>query len=154
MVAEELADLLVSNGLSLAVAESCTGGMISSMISDVPGSSRYFLAGLVTYSDDSKISLLGVRKATLIEHGAVSQAVAGEMAAGVRTLMRSDIGISATGIAGPEGATEEKPVGLVEFAMALEGRIVSDRRVFSGDRQEVKRAASEHALRMIIEELE
>jgi len=154
MVAEEMADLLVSNGLSLAVAESCTGGMISNMITDVPGSSRYFLAGLVTYSDDSKMSLLGVRKATLIEHGAVSQAVASEMAVGVRTLMRSDIGISATGIAGPEGETEEKPVGLVEFAMAIEGRIVSDRRVFSGDRQEVKRAASEHALRMIIEELE
>jgi len=153
MILERVAELLSSKGLTLALAESCTGGMISHMITDLPGASRYFMASIVTYSDSSKMSLLGVKEGTLIEHGAVSAEVAAEMAIGVRELVGSDIGLSATGIAGPGGATEEKPVGLVHFALSTGGILRTDSKVFSGDREQVRRAASKYAMGLILETL-
>jgi PncC family amidohydrolase len=150
MIAEEVGRELGRRGLTLAVAESCTGGLISDMITDVPGSSGYFLAGLVTYGDRSKMELLGVSEASLIRYGAVSAQVVKEMAEGARAATGADIGLSATGIAGPGGGNNEKPVGLVHFALSHGGKMLHQQRMFSGDRRGVKRAASEHALGMLL----
>ncbi len=136
------------------MAESCTGGLIASLITDIPGSSDYFLVGLVTYSNESKVSLLGVREDTLRDHGAVSAPTAEEMAAGARAAAGADVGLAVTGIAGPEGGSKEKPVGLVFFALDHRGEKEVQRVIFSGDRIAIKRAAAEHALNMLIERLE
>jgi nicotinamide-nucleotide amidase len=105
--------LLQRRGATLALAESCTGGLLAKRLTDMPGSSAYFTEGLVTYSDESKERLLGVPHEMLVEHGAVSEPVAEAMAEGVRKLAGADYGLSITGVAGPDGGTEEKPVGLV-----------------------------------------
>jgi nicotinamide-nucleotide amidase len=110
--------LLRDQGKSLAVAESCTGGLIAQKLTDVPGSSDYFLGGVVAYSNAAKVSLLGVPEALLREHGAVSEPVACKMAEGVRARFGADFGIATTGISGPGGGSEEKPVGLVYVALA------------------------------------
>ena len=110
--------LLKENGATLALAESCTGGLLAKRLTDVAGSSAYFKEGLVTYSNESKERLLGVPKEMLLEHGAVSEIVARKMADGVRKLAGSDYGLSVTGIAGPDGGTEEKPVGLVFIGLS------------------------------------
>jgi nicotinamide-nucleotide amidase len=108
-----VARLLLSRHSTLALAESCTGGLLAKRLTDMPGSSEYFKEGLVTYSNESKERLLGVPHEMLAEHGAVSEPVARKMAAGARKLSGADLGLSVTGIAGPDGGTEEKPVGLV-----------------------------------------
>src|SRR5919205_211603 len=105
--------LLKEKGATLALAESCTGGLIAKRLTDLPGSSAYFTEGLVTYSNESKERLLGVPQATIVDHGAVSEQVAREMAEGARRVSGADYGLSVTGIAGPDGGTQEKPVGLV-----------------------------------------
>ncbi|HEX8672968.1 MAG TPA: competence/damage-inducible protein A [Longimicrobium sp.] len=130
---ETVGKLLKERGLTLAVAESCTGGLIGHRITDVPGSSAYFLLGVATYSNEAKERVLGVRADTLHEHGAVSTQTAEEMAEGVRRLAGADLGVSTTGIAGPGGGTEEKPVGTVCIAVAWEGGVWS-RRYDVGDR--------------------
>ena len=112
--------LLKERGSTLALAESCTGGLLAKRLTDSPGSSAYFEEGLVTYSNDAKERLLGVKHETLMEHGAVSEAVAGEMAKGVRKTAGADYGLSVTGVAGPDGGTEEKPVGLVWIGVSDE----------------------------------
>ena len=112
--------LLLKRGATLAVAESCTGGQIASWLTDVPGSSDYFLFSGVTYSNDSKIAVLGVEPRTLAEHGAVSEATAAEMAAGARRIAGADFGLATSGIAGPSGGTAEKPVGTVCIGLATE----------------------------------
>jgi nicotinamide-nucleotide amidase len=108
-----VARLLTERGATLALAESCTGGLLAKRLTDMPGSSAYFTEALVTYSNESKERLLGVPHALIVEHGAVSEAVAREMAEGVRRVSGADYGLSVTGVAGPDGGTEEKPVGLV-----------------------------------------
>ena len=150
---EEVGALLAERGETLAVAESLTGGLVTSLITDVPGSSRYLLEGVVAYANGSKMATLGVREATLIAHGAVSEEVAIEMAKGVAHRSGADWGISTTGIAGPTGATPEKPLGLVYVGVAgvLGARAV--RHVFDGDRLAVKRASAEAALLLLLEEL-
>ena len=117
---EAVGRLLAERGLTVAVAESCTGGLIAHRLTNVPGSSRYFLGGVVAYANEVKEGVLGVRSETLRRHGAVSQETALEMARGVRRLLGADIALSATGIAGPAGGTPEKPVGLVYVALAAE----------------------------------
>lgn len=117
-LAAEVHDLLSRAGLTLSLAESCTGGMLASQLVDFPGSSRYLHQGLVTYSDAAKIKLLGVSPRTLQQHGAVSLATAKEMAQGARELLNSDFALSTSGIAGPSGGSEEKPVGTVALALA------------------------------------
>jgi nicotinamide-nucleotide amidase len=138
--------MLAERTLTIAVAESCTGGLISSRLTDVPGSSRYVERGLVTYSNASKIELLGVPAALIAEHGAVSDPVATAMAEGIRTAAKVDIGIGVTGIAGPDGGTPGKPVGTVSIAVAAgaDSRVRTFR--FVGGREMVKFQASQAAL--------
>jgi nicotinamide-nucleotide amidase len=124
---ETVGRLLRERGLTLAIAESCTGGRIGDRVTDVPGSSEYFLLGVATYADQAKVRVLGVSERTLAEHGAVSTQTAEEMAMGVRRISGADIGLSTTGIAGPGGGTEEKPVGTVCIGLAWEGGVWSRR---------------------------
>lgn len=124
---DAVGDMLRARGLTLAVAESCTGGLIGHRITDVPGSSAYFLGGVVAYADAAKTGLLGVRPETLSRHGAVSTEVAEEMAAGVRLRFGADLGLATTGIAGPGGGTPGKPVGTVCVALAWPGGTESRR---------------------------
>lgn len=134
---------------TIALAESCTGGLVSSMITDVPGASEYFLGSVVSYANAAKEGLLGVTEATLAGHGAVSAEAAREMALGARVRFGSDIAVSVTGIAGPDGGSPEKPVGTVYFALASrEGASIGKKRLFVGDRTVVRRAASVQALEL------
>jgi len=135
---EILGRLLADRGLTLAAAESCTGGLIGHRITSVPGSSRYFAGGVVAYSNQSKVDLLGVSAETLAREGAVSDRTAREMAEGVRKRMGTDLGLAVTGIAGPDGATRDKPVGTVYIALACKGDAFSRRYRFWGTREQVK----------------
>ena len=141
--------MLTDAGLTLAVAESCTGGLIGHRLTNVPGSSRYFLASLTTYSNESKIELLGVPEETIGEHGAVSAETAAAMAEGVRRATGADIGLSVTGIAGPEGGTPTKPVGLVFVAQADAGGTVTEELRLRGDRSMIKERAAQAALYLL-----
>ena len=151
----ELIDILKSQGLKLALAESCTGGMIAASITDVSGSSAVLERGYVTYSNQSKIDCLGVSKATLANHGAVSAETAKEMAAGALNNSRADIALSVTGIAGPDGGTTEKPVGLVYFGLARRNlqNVQTFTAKFEGDRHEIRQNAAQFALNAIYEGL-
>jgi nicotinamide-nucleotide amidase len=140
---------LAISGFTLAVAESCTGGLISERLTNVPGSSKYFVEGLVTYSNESKTRLLGVDKKLILEFGAVSQQVARDMARGVRHRAKTDFGLAVTGIAGPDGGSEEKPVGLVFIALADEAHTEHKRFVLPGDRELIRWRASQAALDML-----
>lgn len=138
--------LLVARGLRIGVAESCTGGLIASRLTDVPGSSRYVDQAVVVYANEAKIDLLGVPEELLREHGAVSEPVAVAMAEGIKARARAGVGVGVTGIAGPSGGSPEKPVGTVVIAVVTDG----DRRVrtlrFFGEREQVKFQASQSAL--------
>lgn len=151
MLAHELGRLLKARGLTLAVAESCTGGKLGDIITEVPGSSHYFLGGIVSYSDEAKVALLSVEKSVLHSKGAVSEEVALQMASGVRDFLRASIGVGITGIAGPSGGTTSKPVGLVYIAVSSEHSSVCTRNLFDGDRSEIKLKAAKKALEMVKE---
>jgi len=137
-MARVIGDLLRDRKLTLAVAESCTGGLIGDLLTDVPGSSDYFLGGVVAYSNDAKVDLLKVRTETLREFGAVSDRTVREMAEGIQRTMKAGMGIAVTGIAGPDGGSEEKPVGTVHVGLAADGGIVSGKYRFWGNREQVK----------------
>lgn len=147
---ERVKDLFVRKGLTLAAAESCTGGFISSRLTDVPGSSAYFIGGIVSYANSAKVELLGVPSAVIREHGAVSERTARLMAQGVRRRFPADIGIAVTGIAGPGGGTKEKPAGLVYMAVAAGKGVESTKRLFSGTRLQIKKKTADAALRMAL----
>jgi nicotinamide-nucleotide amidase len=134
---------------TVAVAESCTGGLVSRMITDRPGSSNYFLEGAVTYTNSAKTRRLGVRPALFTRHGAVSEEVARAMATGIRRSSRATYGLSITGIAGPGGGTREKPVGLVHIACAAPGKITSKRFTLKGDRSWIRQRSSVMALDLL-----
>jgi nicotinamide-nucleotide amidase len=142
-------DLLAERGLRIGVAESCTGGLIASRLTDVPGSSRYVDQAVVVYANEAKTDLLGVPADLLREQGAVSEPVAVAMAEGIRARARAGVGVGVTGIAGPSGGTPEKPVGMVVIAVVTE----ADRRVrtyrFFGEREQVKFQAAQAALDMV-----
>jgi nicotinamide-nucleotide amidase len=140
---------LAITGFTVSVAESCTGGLIAQRLTSVPGSSRYFLEGVVTYSNQSKTRLLGVDKKLIKEFGAVSQQVARDMARGVRHKAKTDFGLAITGIAGPDGGSEEKPVGLVYIALADDAHTEHKRFMIPGDRELVRWRASQAALNML-----
>ena len=146
--------LLTDKGLTLVVAESCTGGLIGHRITEVPGSSRYFRGSITAYAYDVKETLLSVSRETLDRHGAVSAPTAREMAEGVRQAVGADIGMSATGIAGPSGGTPEKPVGLVYLGLAAGDGVWVESEVFEGDRWENKAASAEAALDLLRRYLE
>ncbi len=142
-------NLLVERNWRIAVAESCTGGLITSRLTDVPGSSRYVERGVVAYTNESKVALLGVAAALIDEHGAVSEPVAIAMAEGIRMRAATNVGIGVTGIAGPGGGTPEKPVGTVAVAAAAADLVRSRLFRFIGDREHVKFQASQAALDMV-----
>jgi len=140
---------LLARGWTLATAESCTGGLIGHRLTLVPGSSSYYLGGVISYSNQLKTQLLQVPEAILREHGAVSEATAKAMAEGVRRLTGADVGIGVTGIAGPGGGTETKPVGLVYYSVALPERTVVEHRVFPYNREGNKEAAAQAVLGLL-----
>lgn len=142
-------DGLRAKGLTLAVAESCTGGLLSKRITDVAGCSDYYLGGVCSYSNAVKMNVLGVKAGTLDAHGAVSQETAEEMAEGVARALGADVGVGITGIAGPGGGTEEKPTGLVYISVYHDGRCVTRRTVNTYGRDRVRNHAASTALDMI-----
>jgi PncC family amidohydrolase len=146
-----LAELLRQRDKTIAVAETFTAGLVTDIITNVPGASRYFLGGIVAYDDRSKMKSLGVKQATLRVNGAVSEQTASEMAVGVRELFGSDYGVAITGLAGPGGASFGKPIGLVFFAFTNGKATIVERMEFTGDRLNIKRAAASQALRMTVE---
>ena len=141
-------------GVSLATAESCSGGLIAHRITNVPGSSAYFLGGVVSYSNEAKESLLGVAHDILVAHGAVSEPVARAMAEGARRVFGSDYAVGVTGIAGPDGGRPDKPVGLVYIAVAAPHGTIVMRNQFDGPRESVKEKAADLALSLLLEHLQ
>ena len=154
-LAVRVAERLQGAGRSLVVAESCTGGWVAKACTDLPGSSRWFLGGVVTYSDDLKVGLLGVSEDALRQQGAVSQGVVREMAVGALERLGGDVSVAVSGIAGPDGGVPGKPVGTVWFAWAvrhadqLEVRTALER--FDGDREAIRRQAVASALGGVLE---
>ena len=146
---DAVAKLLINNKMTIATAESCTGGLLAHRLTNVSGSSEYMLGGVVCYSNGVKISKVGVNEKTLITHGAVSEQTAGEMACGIQKQFQSDIGIGITGIAGPTGGTDEKPVGLVYIGLALKEELTVKRFLFLKDRKANKLLSSQTALNML-----
>jgi len=152
-LARELRALLVEGGLTIAVAESCTGGLLAALITDQPGSSAYFVGGVIAYSDDVKRDHLGVPAAMLKQHGAVSKEVAVAMAEGARSRFATAMAVSTTGIAGPDSDGSNKPVGLTYIAIASARGSSCHEYTFSGDRWSNRRQAAGQALRRVIEEV-
>lgn len=145
--------LLKERGLTLASAESCTGGLIAKLITDLPGASAVFRGGVVSYATEVKADVLGVPKGILDEHGAVSEPTARAMAEGVRKLMKADIAVSTTGVAGPDRDDRGNDVGTVYVALAAEGETVCRKLSLDGDREAIRTAAASHAFEMISEYL-
>ncbi len=147
---EMLGRLLNEKSLSLAVAESCTGGLVGHLITNIPGSSAYFHGGVIAYANEVKVEVLGVSPTTIESFGAVSKETVLEMAKGSRALLKADIGLSISGIAGPEGGTKEKPVGTVWIGISAPGLDSATLFKFLGDRQSVKEQAAQSALEFAI----
>lgn len=146
---DTVAEMLVNKDMTIGVSESCTGGLLSSKFIEYPGISKVFLEGAVTYSNEAKMRTLNVKKETLEKFGAVSHETAKEMAEGIAKRAGARIGVSTTGIAGPTGGTEEKPVGLVYFGIYVDGEVKSYKHIFTGDRNSVRNRASMTALDII-----
>lgn len=153
-LSQRAGQLLLARGLTLAVAESCTGGLLGDMITDVPGSSTWFLGGVQSYADAVKRAVLDVRAETLAQHGAVSAACAQEMARGVRRLIGADVALSVTGIAGPGGGTDGKPRGLTYIHLAADDVDLGRQFVWPGDRRANKLSSAAAALQLLIDYLE
>jgi nicotinamide-nucleotide amidase len=156
VLAVRAAAALLGRGISIAVAESCTGGYVAKLLTDVPGSSRWFDAGFITYSNESKQRQLGVSAETLAEHGAVSEQTVLEMAVGALVASRAQLSVAITGVAGPDGGTPLHPVGDVWFGRTT--RLADDsvggaavHRRFSGDRDAIRRHSAAFALEMLLE---
>lgn len=152
-IEDRIGELLVNNKLTIATAESCTGGMVAARMVNYPGISEAFMEGAVTYSNAAKMNRLGVQDETLRIYGAVSHETAGEMAMGIAITSGTDIGLSTTGIAGPGGGTLEKPVGLVYIGLYIRGKVVTRELRLSGDRQSIREKAALEVLEWLEEEL-
>ncbi|MEA4847378.1 MAG: competence/damage-inducible protein A [Clostridiaceae bacterium] len=150
---EVVLKLLQKEKLTLSLAESCTGGLIASRLTDVPGASASLICGVVSYSNAAKIKILGVREDTIANYGAVSSQTAEEMAAGAKKLNGTDIGLSVTGIAGPEGGSAKKPVGLCYIGIAAEDMVKAHKFIFNGNRTKIKWNSSSRALDILRREL-
>lgn len=147
---KDISKLLFSNNLTISIAESCTGGLISNKLTDIPGSSKYFKMGIVAYSNEAKIKLLGVKPKIIQDFGAVSSNTAIDMALGIKKFSNSDIGIGVTGIAGPEGGSKEKPVGLIFIAIVSNNiDVIFKKYLFEGNRKEIKEKISEATFDLI-----
>lgn len=149
-LAIQLGEQLKARKLALSVAESCTGGGICHAITDIAGCSEWFDCGFITYSNSSKTELLNISPALLAQHGAVSEEIAAAMAEGALANSDADVTISTTGIAGPTGAVPGKPVGTICFGWHIGGVTHTERRVFSGDRAQVRAQTVEHAMRKLL----
>lgn len=149
MSATPLIALYKQKGLTLATAESCTGGLVAGAVTAIAGSSAVFTHGFVTYANEAKTQMLGVPEAMLAAHGAVSAQVARAMAEGARARAGVDYAVSTTGIAGPDGGSAEKPVGTVWFGLAGPGGSIAHHRLFQGNRDEIRAQAVEFALRLL-----
>ena len=156
-LAQALVGQLTAAGKALSTAESCSGGWLAKAITDIPGSSAVFHYGIVSYSNGAKESLLGVANETLLRHGAVSEAVVVEMAQGALNLSGADISVAVSGVAGPTGGSEEKPVGMVWFAWAVRDaskvRLGTDCQRFEGDRERIRELTVMHALQGVQERI-
>jgi PncC family amidohydrolase len=146
----KVGDALRARGWTIALGESCTGGLLGHRLTQVPGSSEYFLGGVVAYAYDSKERLLGVRHQTLYDHGAVSRETAIEMARGARLSFGADLGVSVTGIAGPAGGMPDKPVGLTWIAVSTRTGDRAESYQWQGDRVHNKESAADAALKLIL----
>lgn len=151
---ELISQLLRQRGLTLATAESCTGGLLGHRVTNVPGSSDYYLGGVIAYANAVKESVLGVSREALATYGAVSAPVAREMARGVRLFLGADIGVSVTGIAGPGGGSADKPVGLVYVGLSVPGGEWVERHQWDGDRLTNKARSADAALELLRRYLE
>ena len=147
--AQVLSELLVANGLTISVAESCTGGALSHTITSIPGASSYFDCGYITYSNQSKTEMLGVDIQAIKTYGAVSEEVALEMVIGLANKSHSDVAVSITGVAGPTGGTPEKPVGTVCFGFSCDGKTSTTTKLFSGDRTSIVSQSVSYALKQL-----
>jgi PncC family amidohydrolase len=150
---EQVGVLLRQKGIKLALAESCTGGLVSHWVTNIPGSSDYYLGGVAAYAYEAKERLLGVKHETLLAYGAVSRETALEMARGARLAFGADISAAVTGIAGPGGGMPHKPVGLVWIALSAPGGEWAYRYVFNGNRIENKTASAHQVLRLLVDYL-
>lgn len=149
-LSEKVGQALKAQGATVTAAESCTGGWIAKTLTDVAGSSAWFERGFVTYSNEAKSQMIGVSAVTLEQHGAVSEPVVVEMAVGALRAARASYAVSVSGIAGPEGGSDEKPVGTVWFGVAsATGQGVTQRECFAGDRESVRRQATAFALQLL-----
>ncbi len=151
---EEVGARLLERHLTIACAESCTGGLLTSRLTDIPGSSAYVMGSVVSYTNEIKERLVGVRHETLAAHGAVSEETAREMAEGIRRVIDTDLGVAITGIAGPGGGTATKPVGLVFIAVSGARGTLVKRCQFQGSRTENKGESADTALRMVLDYIE
>ncbi|NDJ85538.1 MAG: CinA family protein [Chloroflexi bacterium] len=149
-----IGEILRDQQLTLTCAESCTGGLLMHRFTEVPGSSSYFLGGVVAYNNGVKHALLGVQEDVLVEFGAVSEQTAIAMARGVRALLGAHLALSITGVAGPGGGTAEKPVGLTYIGLDFRGRVMVQRHVWQGDRSANKHVSAEAALQMLYDQLQ
>ena len=156
-LAAALVEDLTAAGKAVSTAESCTGGWVAKAITDIPGASAVFHYGVVSYSNGAKEQMLGVQTGTLEEHGSVSEAVVGEMSKGAINLSGADIAVAVSGIAGPDGGTDEKPVGTVWFAWAVRDggkiRIETNGQHFDGDRELIRELTVAHALQGVLDRL-
>ncbi|HJS78659.1 MAG TPA: CinA family protein [Burkholderiales bacterium] len=153
-LAKRLGERLAASGQVLAIAESCTGGWVAQAVTAIAGSSDWFDRGFVTYSNDAKQEMLGVRADTLARHGAVSEQTAREMAQGALARSKATVALAVTGVAGPGGGSAEKPVGMVCFAWASRQTIRTETIHFSGDRESVRRQSVIHALEGVLKGLD
>jgi len=149
---QQVGEALLAKSWTIGAAESCTGGLVLHRLTNIPGSSGYVAGGVVAYANQIKQSVLGVKQGTLIAHGAVSEQTAQEMAVGARRLLKTDIAVSITGIAGPDGGTEEKPVGLTYIALAgPDDLLLVQRHIWDGGRDAVKNASADAALQLALD---
>jgi nicotinamide-nucleotide amidase len=153
-LAIEVGNLLKKHNLTFCAAESCTGGLLLSTLTDIAGSSSYILGGIVSYSYESKQHLIHVREKTLLQYGAVSEETAREMVLGVRSVFNADVAVSITGIAGPDGGMPEKPVGLTYIGVATASITQVSHHVWNGSRVENKQQSVAQALRLVVEILD
>jgi PncC family amidohydrolase len=150
---EVLGDLLRARGWRLAIAESCTGGLVGHRITNIPGSSTYYMGSITAYAYEAKVRLLGVQWTSLENYGAVSKQVVIEMARGVRRALAADIGMSVSGIAGPGGGTADKPVGLTYFGLSTANDELAWQIIWKGNRLANKEQSAEHTLKLLVEYL-
>ena len=151
---QTLTNNLSTQNLKVTCAESCTGGLLAANLTRLPGSSAWFDMGFVTYSNEAKQQMLNVNPTTLAHYGAVSEEVVREMALGALIASKADYALSISGIAGPGGGSEEKPVGLVWFGVASKKRIWAEFKVFNGDRDQVRAQAVQHATQLLLSKLD